>query len=124
MSGTIVMNDSDKNVQSDYEFSRATYYNLIMKGQEALDGMMEVAASTEHPRAYEVLGTIIKNVSDVNDKLMDLNKKKKDLEGKFPLAAPTGVTNNNLFVGSTSDLQRLIMDHKPNIIEMKASEQD
>ena len=105
------MEDSDKNIQSDYEFSRATYYNLIMKGQEALDGMMEVAASTEHPRAYEVLGNIIKSVSDVNDKLMDLNKKKKEISRKEDLqkhAAPA--TTNNLFVGSTTDLQRLLLD--------------
>jgi hypothetical protein len=105
------MEDSDKNIQSDYEFSRATYYNLIMKGQEALDGMMEVAASTEHPRAYEVLGNIIKSVSDVNDKLMDLNKKKKEINRKEELqkhAIPA--TTNNLFVGSTTDLQRLLLD--------------
>ena len=111
------MNDSDNTVQSDYDFSRATYYDLIMKGREALDGMMEVAASTEHPRAYEVLGNIIKSVSDVNDKLMDLNKKRKDLtKSEAPLVP---VTNNNLFVGSTTDLQRLLLDasQKARVIE-------
>ena len=116
------MNDSDNTVQSDYDFSRATYYDLIMKGREALDGMMEVAASTEHPRAYEVLGTIIKNVSDVNDKLMDLNKKKRDLT-KDDTPESVGVTNNNLFVGSTADIQRLILGQQ-NVIESKAIEKD
>jgi hypothetical protein len=116
------MSDSDQNVQSDYEFSRATYYDLIMKGREALDGMMEVAASTEHPRAYEVLGTIMKNVSDVNDKLMDLNKKKEELE-KTDDKVEGGVTNNNLFVGSTADIQRLILDQQMPI-EAKVIEKD
>lgn len=112
--GTQKMNDSDKaSIESDYEFSRATYYELIMKGREALDGMMDVAASTEHPRAYEVLGTIMKNISDVNDKLMDLNKKKKDIQkSDDPKIADGGVTNNNLFVGSTADIQRILLDNK------------
>ena len=73
------MTDDDK-VKSDYDKSRETYYDLIEKGQDALSMMMEVARESEHPRAYEVLSGMIKNISDVNDKLMDLNKKHKDIK--------------------------------------------
>ena len=99
-----------KDVQDDYEFSRATYYNLIEKGQEGLEQMMEVARESEHPRAYEVLASMLKNVSDINDKLMDLNKKRKDISREEQKALPGSTTNNNLFVGSTTELQRLLMD--------------
>ena len=68
------MTDSD-NIKTDYEYSRDTYYELIQKGKNSLDLMIEVARESEHPRAFEVLATMIKNVSDVNDRLMDLNKK-------------------------------------------------
>lgn len=115
--------DSDNTIDDDYAFSRSTYYNLIMKGSEALDDMMEVAKSTEHPRAYEVLGNIIKQLSDVNDKLMDLNKKKKDIGSKGNDNQQAAVTNNNLFLGSTTDLQRLIMDQQiqlpSNVVDLK-----
>lgn len=108
------MSDSDKNVDDDYEFSRATYYELIEKGKESLSDMMQVAASTEHPRAYEVLGSLIKQISDVNDRLMDLNKKRKDIKKKDEetRALPGGTVTNNLFVGSTTDLQRMILDQQ------------
>ena len=120
--------DSDQNIDKDYEFSRATYYNLIMKGQEALDDMMSVAQSTEHPRAYEVLGNMIKQLSEVNDKLMDLNKKKKDIKSKSLPALQAPVTTNNLFVGSTTDLQRMLQDqlNKPtdNVIDISDYRKD
>lgn len=114
------MADSDRNIDDDYEFSRATYYELIMKGKEGLNDMLAVAASTEHPRAYEVLGNMIKQISDVNDRLMDLNKKRKDIKKKDePLALPNGgVTNNNLFVGSTTDLQRLLLEKQKGTIDI------
>jgi len=70
----------ETNIKSDYDKSRETYYDLIEKGQDALSMMMEVARESEHPRAYEVLSGMIKNVADVNDKLMDLNKKNKDIQ--------------------------------------------
>ena len=73
------MKDKD-NVKSDYEYSRDTYYELLEKGKMSLETMMEVARESEHPRAFEVLSNMIKNLSDVNDRLMDLNKKNKDLE--------------------------------------------
>lgn len=102
------MTDSS-NIKSDYDYSRETYYDLINKGRDALEDMIEVARSSEHPRAYEVLSGMIKNVSDVNDKLMDLNKKNKDIKAvDKPQLANT--TNNNLFVGSTTELQRMLQN--------------
>ena len=92
----------------DFEYSRATYYELLEKGKESLEDMMEVARSSEHPRAYEVLSNLIKNMADVNDKLMDLNKKRKDMDKKEEKLI--GNTTNNLFVGTTADLQKLLKD--------------
>ena len=100
--------DSD-NVKTDYEYSRDTYYELINKGKESLDLMVEVARESEHPRAFEVLATMIKNISDVNDRLMDLNKKNKDINKKEE-DKPKQIENqqNNIFLGSTTDLQKLL----------------
>ena len=116
--------DSDK-IANDYEYSRQTYYELIEKGKDALDLAIEIAQQSEHPRAIEVLSGMIKNVGDVNDKLMDLNKKNKDINKNddIPMKAE-GTTNNNLFIGSTTDLQRMLQDvekiEKPanNVIDM------
>jgi hypothetical protein len=93
------------NKNNDYEYSRETYYELLEKGKDALDTMVEVARESEHPRAYEVLSGMIKNLSDVNDKLMDLNKKVKDLEDE-----PKKIENqqNNIFLGSTAEIQKLL----------------
>jgi hypothetical protein len=102
------MNDSD-NVNNDFEYSRKTYYDLIEKGNNALEEMMEVAKALEHPRAFEVVSGMIKNISDVNDRLMDLHKKKKEYNSKDKQKAG-GTTNNNLFLGSTTDLQRMLHD--------------
>ena len=99
---------SEKKLNDDFEYSRATYYELLEKGKESLEDMMEVARSSEHPRAYEVLSNLIKNMADVNDKLMDLNKKRKDLDKKEEKLI--GNTTNNLFVGTTADLQKLLQD--------------
>jgi len=93
--------------EQDYEYSRDTYYELIEKGRESLDLMIEVARESEHPRAFEVLSNMIKGIADVNDKLMDLNKKQKELQKEDKPAETT--TNNNLFVGSTTELQRMLM---------------
>jgi DNA-binding PadR family transcriptional regulator len=100
----------EKNINDDFEYSRATYYELLEKGKESLMDMMEVARSSEHPRAYEVLSNLIKNMADVNDKLMELNKKKKDLDKKEETKQVGNTTNNNLFVGTTADLQKLLRD--------------
>lgn len=102
----------DNNIKSDYDKSRETYYDLIEKGQDALSMMMEVARESEHPRAYEVLSGMIKNVADVNDKLMDLNKKNKDINKSDIPALENATTNNNVFIGSTTDLQRMLQDVK------------
>jgi hypothetical protein len=94
-------------VDKDYEYTRGQLYSIIEKGQENLDGVLELAQETNSPRAYEVAGQLIKNVSDATDKLMDLQKKVKDLEKEEEVKGPTTV-NNALFVGSTADLQKLI----------------
>ena len=93
-------------VQQDYEISRAQLHNLVMKGQEAVDGILDVARASDHPRAYEVAATTIKAVGDVTDKLIDLQTKMKELD-KEEKKGPTNVTNA-MFVGSTSDLQKML----------------
>jgi len=115
---------SDNLPEDDFDYSRRTYYDLIEKGNAALEDMIEVARSLEHPRAFEVVSGMIKNVSDVNDRLMDLHKKKKEFERKdiLQVTAPEGTTNN-LFVGSTVELQRMLHDmNKPpqddNVIDI------
>ena len=105
------MTVDEKNIKSDYEYSRETYYDLLEKGRSSLEDMIEVARSSEHPRAYEVLAGMIKNLSDVNDKLMDLNKKNKDIN-KEEVKQIAGNTTNNVFLGSTADLQRLLQNEK------------
>ena len=93
-------------IKKDYDYTRGNLYSIIEKGQEALNGVLELAQESEQPRAYEVAGQLIKSVSDATDKLMDLQKKLKDVEEEK--TKTTNVTNNALFVGSTSDLAKLI----------------
>ena len=110
---TIITGDQKKNFvhEQDYEYSRDTYYDLIEKGRESLDLMIQVARESEHPRAFEVLSNMIKDIANVNDKLMELNKKQKDLlQDDKPKETTT--TNNNLFVGSTTELQRFLLGDK------------
>lgn len=97
-------------VKQDYEITRAQLHNLVMKGQEAVDGILDVARASDHPRAYEVAGQLIKNVGDVADKLIDLQKKMKELDDE-PKKGPNNVTNA-LFVGSTAELQKLLKQQK------------
>ena len=99
--------DNEKN-KSDYEYSRDTYYELLEKGKESLETMIEVARESEHPRAFEVLSNMIKNLSDVNDRLMDLNKKNKDINQEEQVKQLN--TTNNVFLGSTSELQKLLKE--------------
>lgn len=106
-------------VDYDYDYSRATYYELIEKGKESLDLMIEVARESEHPRAFEVLSGLIKNLSDTNDKLMDLNKKQKEIKTPSKQEAKQ-ITNNNVFLGSTTDLQRLLHKHDEKVIESES----
>jgi hypothetical protein len=99
---------SSEDIRKDYEYTRGNLYSIIEKGQEAINGILELAQESEMPRAYEVAGQLIKNVSDATDKLMDLQKKLKDVnEEKKEAKGPTTV-NNALFVGSTAELQKLL----------------
>ena len=96
-------------VKKDYDYTRGNLYSLIEKGQEAINGIMEVAGETASPRAYEVAGQLIKSVADTTDKLADLHKKVKDIEADNPKTQSTD-TNNALFVGSTSELSKMLKD--------------
>jgi hypothetical protein len=94
-------------IHKDYEYTRANLYSLIEKGQEAINGIMELAGEGGSPRAYEVAGQLIKSVGDVTDKLIDLQKKLKDVEDES-VKTTNNVTNNAVFVGSTSELSKLL----------------
>ena len=94
-------------VQDDYEYARGNLYALVDKGQEAVNGALDLAMSSDHPRAYEVAGQLIKHVGDVADKLMALQKDKKNVKEE---SAKKVVTNNSLFVCSTADLQKMLKD--------------
>jgi len=96
----------DEDVSADYKYSRENFYNLVERGQDAIDGILELAKESEHPRTYEVAGQLIKNVGEVTEKLLDLQRKLKDLK-EVPNSAPKNVTNA-LFVGSTAELQKMI----------------
>ena len=96
-------------VKKDYDYTRGNLYSLIEKGQEAINGIMEVAGETASPRAYEVAGQLIKSVADTTDKLADLHKKIKDIE-EDNSKTQGNVTNNALFVGSTAELQKMLKD--------------
>ena len=109
----------EKNIKSDYDYSRETYYDLLEKGRESLEDMIEVARQSEHPRAYEVLSNMIKNLSDVNDKLMDLNKKNKDMEEPLKKVEHQ---QNNIFLGSTADLQKLLKQKDEKIVDAPSTE--
>jgi len=101
------VDQSSVDIKKDYEYTRANLYSLIEKGQEAIDGIMELAAESDQPRAYEVAGQLIKSVGDVTDKLIDLQKKLKDIEDENTKTT-NNVTNNAVFVGSTSELSKLL----------------
>ena len=94
-----------EDVDKDYEYARGNLYSLIDKGQEAVNGALDLAMSSDHPRAYEVAGQLIKNVGDVADKLMALQKDKKNVKEE---GAKKVVTNNAFFMGSTADLQKML----------------
>ena len=94
-------------IKKDYEYTRANLYSLIEKGQEAINGIMELAGEGGSPRAYEVAGQLIKSVADTTDKLIDLQKKIKDVQENNTKIA-NNVTNNAVFVGSTSELSKLL----------------
>ena len=99
-------------ITRDYEYTRGNLYSIIEKGQEAIDGILELAQESDMPRAYEVAGQLIKSVSDATDKLMDLQKKLKDVNEEQQSKSPNTV-NNALFVGSTAELAKLIKTGLP-----------
>ncbi len=102
----VIKSETD-DIQKDYEYTRANLYSLIEKGQEAINGIMELAGEGGSPRAYEVAGQLIKSVADTTDKLIDLQKKLKDV-GEQTKQTTNNVTNNAVFVGSTSELSKLL----------------
>ena len=108
-------------VDKDYKYTRGQLYSLIEKGQEAINGIMEVAGESASPRAYEVAGQLIKSVADTTDKLMDLQKKVKEVDEEKSKTQNT-VTNNALFVGSTSELPKLLKQGILNNNESKSTE--
>jgi hypothetical protein len=100
-------------IKSDYDYSRAQLYTLIEKGQEAVQGALELAQQSDHPRAYEVAGQLIKSVGDVTDKLIDLQKKVHDIEN--PKKSQAQNVTNALFIGSTSELSKLLKQQKQSL---------
>ena len=96
-------------IEKDYEYTRGNLYSIIEKGQEAINGILELAQESEMPRAYEVAGQLVKSVSDATDKLMDLQKKLKEVEEETVQKGPNTV-NNALFVGSTNELAKMLKD--------------
>ena len=101
-------------ITRDYEYTRGNLYSIIEKGQEAIDGILELAQESDMPRAYEVAGQLIKSVSDATDKLMDLQKKLKDVNEESQQKGPNTV-NNALFVGSTAELAKLLKTGLPQV---------
>ena len=102
--------DRDKtDIRNDYEYTRGNLYSIIEKGQEAINGILELAQESDMPRAYEVAGQLVKSVSYATDKLMDLQKKLKDVEEETVQKGPSTV-NNSLFVGSTADLAKMLKE--------------
>ena len=107
-----------KEIKDDYEFSRSTYKDLIKVGTLSMDSLAELARESEHPRAFEVLSNHLKAIGDITDKLMKLQKNKKELTEDD---VRREITNNNVFVGSTTELQRMLLD-KDNIIDVDAED--
>ena len=98
--------NNEQDIENDYKYQRENFYNLIERGQDAIDGILDLARESEHPRSYEVAGNLIKQVADVTEKLGDLQEKMKKLK-EVPSSAPKYVTNA-LFVGSTAELQKML----------------
>ena len=101
-----VIQSNEDDIENDYKYQRENFYNLIERGQDAIDGILEIAKESDHPRTYEVAGNLIKQVSEVTEKLGDLQEKMRKLK-EVPNTAPKNVTNA-LFVGSTAELQKML----------------
>ena len=101
-----VIQSNEDDIENDYKYQRENFYGLVERGQDAIDGILELAKEGEHPRAYEVAGNLIKQVAEVTEKLGDLQEKMRKLK-EVPNTAPKNVTNA-LFVGSTAELQKML----------------
>jgi hypothetical protein len=103
-----IVSSNDKDRGNDYKYSREIFYGLVERGQDAIEGILDIAKESEHPRVYEVAGQLIKTVGETTEKLIDLQAKMKELDkdGSLP-----NKVQNNLFVGSSTELQRLLKDH-------------
>jgi ubiquinone biosynthesis protein Coq4 len=117
---------NENEIQDDYDFARSKYYNLAEKGDEAIDLMLDLARESEHPRAFEVLSNMIKQNAEVADRLMELQKKTKDVRNtEDQKQLPNSMTQNNVYVGSTTDLQRMLhnkIDQKTKTIDQQTDD--
>jgi hypothetical protein len=112
--------DNEQDIFDDYSYARAKYYNLAEKGDEAIDLMLDLARESEHPRAFEILSSMLKQNAEITDRLMDLQKKNKELritDSKANVTDPTTMTQNNVYVGSTTELQRMLQETPPPAID-------
>jgi len=127
--------ENESEIQDDYDYARARYYSLTEKGDEAIDLMLDLARESEHPRAFEVLSTMLKQNAEIADRLMELQKKKKEVRlTDNPQQLPNSMTQNNVYVGSTTDLQRMLhnrinenattIDHPDDSDDDQDSEED
>ncbi len=107
-------------LEVDYDEARKNLKEVISKGKDALEGLLLLAQSTDSPRAYEVVGQLIKTISDVSKDMIDLQKRVKDIRGEAP--APSTVVNNAVFIGSTAELQAIINGRKDDVIDGEASD--
>ena len=103
-------NENESEIQDDYDYARDRYYSLTEKGDEAIDLMLDLARESEHPRAFEVLSNMLKQNAEIADRLMDLQKKKKEVRLTDNPQLPNSMTQNNVYVGSTTELQRMLHD--------------
>lgn len=101
--------ERSKNIETDYRYARENLYGLVERGQDAIDGILQLSKETEHPRAYEVAGQLIKTVGETAEKLIDLQQKLKKLEDE---EQKVGTQHNHLYVGSTSELQKFLKKNK------------
>ena len=111
----------ENEVQDDYDYARARYYSLTEKGDEAIDLMLDLARESESPRAFEVLSNMLKQNAEISDRLMELQKKKKEVRLTDNPQLPNSMTQNNVYVGSTTELQRMLHDR---IDEKRTIDQD
>ena len=113
----VILESNLEDIEKDYKYSRGQLYNLIQKGQKAIDGILDVASQSDHPRAYEVAFQGIKNVSELADKLMEVQKKMKAMEENIPQQRGPSTVNNTMFIGSTAELQKFLKQSKLNNTE-------